>query len=96
MTVPLVMAEVEAEEELECCLLPAEKEEEAAAHGLPLVEVELAGRLAVVREERSRSAPLEAEGEGRRQESICRHRCLEEVVEEGPVRGLVEGERVGL
>lgn len=90
----LVMAKVEGEGELECCLLPAE--EEAAVHGLPLVEVELAEHLAAVREERSRSAPLEAEEEGRRQESICRHRCLEEVVEEGPVRGLVEGVHVGL
>lgn len=88
MTALSVMAKVEEEEELQCCLLPAE--EEAAVHGLPLVEVELAEHLVVVREEHSRSAPLEAEEEGRRQESICRHRCLEEVEEEGPVRDLVE------
>lgn len=94
MTALLVMAKVEGEEELECCSLPAE--EEAAVHGLPLVEEELAEHLAAVREERSQSAPLEAEAEGRRQESICRHRCLEEVVEEEPVRGLVEGVHVGL
>lgn len=85
----MVTAELEAEEELGCCLLPVE--EEAAAHDLPLVEAGLAEHLAGVKEERSRSAPLEAEGEEQRQESICRHRCLEEVVVEEPVRGLVEG-----
>lgn len=89
MTALLVMAEVEAEEELGCCLLPAG--EEAAAHDLPLVEAELVEHLAAVKEERSRLAPLEAEEEEQRQESICRHRCLEVVVEEGPVHGLVEG-----
>lgn len=85
----MVTAELEAEEELGWCLLPVE--EEAAAHDLPLVEAGLAEHLAAVKEERSRSAPLEAEEEAQRQESICRHRCLEEVVEEGLVRGLVEG-----
>lgn len=89
-----MMASAEAEEELECCWLPAWEEGAAVREWLP-AEEGLAGHSEAAVEERSKLVPLEGEVEGGPREPVRRHRCLEEEEEEGRARGLEAQGRVG-